>query len=125
MTARVVHVNDRVPGAVYVGRAMGALGMSGSPFGNPFRIGEHGGRAFVFEFYRGHLLASPDLLARLPELRDRPWACWCRRDGEPRAGRNACHADVLVGLLEAHSDGELRAMAAEAAIAKAEWGARR
>ena len=43
------------------------------------------------------------------------WGCevigWCRHDGEARTDNNACHGDVLVHLLEAYTDDELRTMA--------------
>jgi hypothetical protein len=109
-TARVVHVKENVEGAVYVGRALTALGLSGSPFGNPFRIGEHGDRAACIRLYREWLLGSPALLARLPELRNKPLACWCRRDGRAWSPATACHGDVLIELLDRYTDDELRAM---------------
>jgi len=112
---RVVHVKDRLPGAVYVGRRQPWVGLAQSPFANPFPITPESDRATVIARFREHLLGSPALLRRLPELRGRPLACWCRRDGEPRTEANACHADALVELLAAHTDGELRAMAQRAA----------
>ncbi len=50
------------------------------------------------------------LLARLPALRGKPPACWCRHNGEARTAENACHPDVLLELLGRHNDAELRAM---------------
>ena len=47
--------------------------------------------------------------------RDRPLACWCRHDGEARTPANACHGDVILGLLEANTDDELRTLAREGA----------
>lgn len=41
--------------------------------------------------YRAHVLARPDLLAALDELRGKRLGCWCF----PKA----CHGDVLVALL--------------------------
>lgn len=89
---RVVHVKDRVPGAVYIGRAIPRFRLAGSPFANPFKIDKDGTRAEVIEKYRQWIQAQPDLLARLPELRYKPLACWCRP--------LACHGDVLIELLE-------------------------
>lgn len=108
---RVVHVRDQVKGAVYVGRRQHWLGLAQSPFANPFPIATGQPRAPVIARCRARLLAEPSLLRRLPELRGRPLACWCRHDGEPRTEANACHGDVLVELLETHTDDELRAMA--------------
>ena len=68
-------------------------------WGNPFRPWREEGRRPTAEElaeshrrYRAHVLASPDLVARLPELRGKVLACAC----PPGA---ACHGDVLVELL--------------------------
>lgn len=114
---RVVHVKDRIPEAVYVGRRQPWLGLAQSPFANTFPITPTTDRAAAIARFRAHLLASPALLRRLPGLRGRPLACWCRRDGEARSEGNACHADVLVEVLAAHTDDGLRAAADEAAAA--------
>lgn len=107
MTTRVVHVNDNIEGAVYIGRRMNRRSLPQSPFANPFPIAM-GTRGAVIEAYRKHFLKSPTLIAQLPELRGKPLACWCRHDGEPRTEANACHGDVLIGLLERYSDDALR-----------------
>jgi Domain of unknown function (DUF4326) len=75
---RVVHCK-REPYDVYIGRP--------GPWGNPYAIGRDGDRAGVIALYERHLLARPDLLARLPELRGRVLGCWC--------APQACHGDVL------------------------------
>jgi hypothetical protein len=62
-------------------------------WGNPYRLrpgATAGERAEVIDAYERDLLARPDLLARLPELRGRALGCWCA----PRA----CHGDVLARL---------------------------
>jgi len=69
---------------VYIGR--------GSPWGNPFRIGEHGTRDEVIEKYRRWLPTQKHLMAALPMLRGRVLACFCKP--EP------CHGDILVELIE-------------------------
>lgn len=77
---------DGVPsGAVYVGRP--------SKWGNPFAIGRDGNRDEVIAKYRDRLLARPDLLAQLSELRGRDLVCWC--------APAHCHADVLIELANA------------------------
>jgi hypothetical protein len=111
VSGRVVHVTDDVAGAVYVGRRYPRRGLPDSAFANPYRIGRDGGRETVLARYRQHALASPSLLRGLPELRDKPLACWCRHDGDGRPGAAVCHGDVLIALLEEHSDEDLRAMA--------------
>lgn len=69
--------------AVYVGR--------GSPWGNPFRIGEHGTRAEVIERFRCEVLPSLDVSA----LRGKDLVCYC--------APLPCHADLL--LKEANKHG--------------------
>lgn len=114
---RVVHVNDRVPGAVYVGRAVSRRGITASPFRNPFWIvseteGDTGlSREDAIAMFRVHMTLGEGrpMLSLLPELRNTPaLACWCRHDGEDRTPENECHADVLVELLNRYTDDELR-----------------
>lgn len=67
---------------VYIGR--------GSVWGNPFRLApgaDDAARNLVVEQYEEHLLAHPELMARLPELRDKRLGCFC--------APKACHGDVL------------------------------
>lgn len=120
---RVVHVNDNVPGAVYIGRGNPRTGRPASQWANPFKITDrweigNGGvtRADVIEMYQTHITlgAGRYLLAELPTLRGKALACWCCHDGEERTPRNACHGHVLVDLLDQYSDDELRAMAGDA-----------
>ena len=78
---------------VYVGRANKSRGLPRSPWANPFLIGRDGDRAAVIAKYEQWLWTQPRLRARLPELRGKVLACWCR----PRA----CHGDVLARLADA------------------------
>ena len=112
MTTRVVHVNDHVPGAVYIGRAVPRRGIKASKWANPYKIGKDGNRADVIAKYWFALMDGDmrHLLAELPELHGKALACWCRHDGEDRTDDNACHADVLCEFLETYTDDELRAM---------------
>jgi hypothetical protein len=64
---------------VYIGRP--------GPWGNPYVIGPDGDRAQVIAAFERYLLGSPELLARLPELRGKILGCWCAPD--------SCHGDVL------------------------------
>lgn len=89
---RVVHVNDRGGFDVYIGRAVRRRGFEGSKWGNPFPLAM-GTREQVIEAFRQHLLASPDLLAALPELRGKRLGCWCKPQ--------ACHGDVLAEMADA------------------------
>ena len=86
---QVVNVK-REPYDVYIGRPM--PGRPGSPFGNPFRIGEHGTRDEVIDRYRQWLLSQPKLMAELESLKGRRLGCWCHPA--------RCHGDVLVELIE-------------------------
>jgi hypothetical protein len=112
MITRVVHVNDHVPGAIYIGRAVPRRKVAGSPWGNPFMspwdtdpIGKY--HEYITEGAGRHLLAQ------LPELRDQALACWCVHDGDPIGDEDdwRCHGDVLVDLLNDYTDDELREMA--------------
>ena len=70
--------------SIYVGR--------GTPWGNPFHIGEHGTRDEVVEKYRTYATDNPQLLATLEKLRGKDLVCWC--------APLRCHAEVLLELLE-------------------------
>jgi len=70
-------------GAVYVGR--------GTPWGNPFRVGEHGTREEVLVQFARMLETRADLRQRARhELRGRDLVCSCA----PRA----CHADLWLAI---------------------------
>jgi hypothetical protein len=113
MAGRIVHVKDNVSDAIYIGRAMPRHGLKASPFANPAKISAALTRVDVVNWYAGYLMYQrPDLLTRLPDIRDKPLACWCRHDGDDRTRINGCHGDVLLDLLAAHTDEELRAMSA-------------
>jgi hypothetical protein len=74
--------------ALYIGRANSRYGLPASKWANPFRIGRDGTRQEVIDEYRDYLLASPNLMAALPELAEKDLVCWCAP--EP------CHGDVLL-----------------------------
>lgn len=84
---RVVHVRDRVPGAVFIGRP--------GPFGNPFLIGRHGTRAEVINLYRQYVHrftpAAESLRYKIyRELKGKDLACFC--------APLPCHGDVLLEI---------------------------
>ena len=62
--------------AVYVGR--------GSPWGNPFKIGEHGNRDDVCDRFEREILPTLDVSS----LRGKDLVCWC--------APSRCHADALL-----------------------------
>jgi hypothetical protein len=122
---RVVHVDDKVPGAVYIGRAMPRRGLKASKWANPYKIGAvltpHDiplGFAYPVGVMDRHdvlvmyacMLQSSTLLADLPDLRGHALACWCRHDGEPKTNDTMCHGDILVAYLDLHTDDDLRAL---------------
>jgi hypothetical protein len=133
---RVIHVSemDRFPDAVYIGRAMPRQRLRGSKWANPYKIGstdyanERGddyhaplSRMDVIDRYRRRILGKPELLNALPELRGKPLACWCRRDGEAKSPHNLCHGDVLIELLNRTDDIQMQRSAAFKVILDAEW----
>lgn len=101
---RVVHVNDNVPGAVYIGRANRRRGLKASRWANAFTVQQHGRRGAIelYEYYlREELVSSArqNVCDDLYDLIGKPLACWCRHDGEERTEDNACHGDVLVTII--------------------------
>lgn len=91
MPTKVVHC-ERDEYDVYIGRP--------SKWGNPFShlpntLAEYrvATREEALAKYREWIQTQPDLMAALPELKDKRLGCWCR----PKT----CHGDVLVELLEA------------------------
>lgn len=79
----IVHCK-KSPYDVYIGRP--------SIWGNPFTIGQDGSRLEVIQKYRKWILTQTELLAKLPELRNKVLACWCSPE--------ACHGDVLKELID-------------------------
>ena len=75
----VVNKCHNVPFDTYIGR--------GSIWGNPFVIGKDGNRAEVIRKYERHLVANPDLLSRVGELKGKTLACFC--------APLPCHGHVL------------------------------
>lgn len=122
----ISHVDERLPGAVYIGRADPTVGLAASPYAEPvgdprvvvipappsaFRSAAANERTRAINRYHDHLLASPALVGRLPELRGRILACGCRRSGELRTPSTTCHGDVLVLWLATFEDATLRWLA--------------
>lgn len=67
-------------GSVYIGRP--------SIWGNPFAIGKDGDREEVIRKFTKYLQNSPNLLAKLGELKGKDLVCWCSPE--------ACHGDILL-----------------------------
>lgn len=81
--SKVVHCKQK-PYDVYIGRP--------SKWGNPFVIGKDGKRDEVIAKYAEWIKTQPELMAALPELKDKILGCWCRP--------YKCHGDVLAELAE-------------------------
>ena len=65
-------------------------------WGNPYPIGDGMTRSDVIAAYRQHLVAHPELLASVAELRGRVLLCWCYPE--------RCHGDVLIDALSGGYD---------------------
>ena len=89
----VVNVRSGALYDVYVGRRNARYHLAASIWANPYRANEDHDRQSIIRLYRQRLLASPELLARLPELRGLRLACWC--------APLDCHADVLAEMANA------------------------
>jgi hypothetical protein len=97
-TPRVLNIRvcpgRQVPdGAVYIGRTVSRMGLSGSKWGNPFKAAKQGdmeAHAVVVALYRRWLGGQPKLLAALSELHGCDLVCWC--------APLPCHGDVLLEL---------------------------
>lgn len=79
---KVVHWKKE-PYDVYIGRP--------SIWGNPFEIGKDGTRKEVIEKYRRWIKKQPNLLKKLPSLKDKVLGCWC----SPKD----CHGRILIELV--------------------------
>lgn len=90
MPCYVVHVR-KAKFDVYCGRSIQEF--AESIWHNPFHVELGCGRKCVIEKFRQRLLNSPDLMARLPELKDKVLGCWCH----PKA----CHCDVIAEMVNA------------------------
>ena len=78
---------------VYIGR--------GSPFGNPFRIGDHGDREQVLAKYRTYFkrrLTDQSFRDKVLSLKGKVLGCWCKP--------LLCHGDVIVEYLESYGNQE-------------------
>ncbi len=87
---RVVHCK-KAPYDVYIGRAAKWQKPEDCPWGNRFEIGRDGTRDEVIAKYEVWIKEQPDLMARLPELKDKTLGCWC--------APSRCHGDVLARLV--------------------------
>jgi hypothetical protein len=87
--ATVVHCKRAVYDT-YIGRANGSLPQS--KWANPWVIGKDGTRDEVIDRYANWIKTQPDLMAALPELRNKTLGCWC--------APQRCHGHVLAQMVE-------------------------
>jgi len=89
---KVVHVREE-KFDLYIGRS--CMEFKESIWANQFVMGVDGNRKEVCAKYKAHILASPELMARLHELQNKTIGCWCKRKKKPLL----CHGDVLAELV--------------------------
>lgn len=100
---RVVHINKSRKTAQYLGRAMPARGLPGSPLANPFRLSDESQRDAVITQYQqwfeqkltsndSAVRAEFERLYQLAIENDLELACWC--------APKRCHCDVVKDRLE-------------------------
>ena len=79
---------------VYIGRAVPELGIGDSKWGNPFVMANESDaeRERAINAYREWVVAQPELLGSLEELRSKRLGWWC--------APKPCHGDVLGELLD-------------------------
>ena len=79
---------------VYIGRAVPEHGVDDSKWGNPFVMANDSDaeRERAINAYREWVVAQPELMSSLEELRSKRLGCWC--------APKPCHGDVLVELLD-------------------------
>ena len=77
------HHKNAPVNAVYIGR--------GSPWGNPFVIGQDGDRATVIRKYEAEIRALPENITIIKQhLKGKDLVCFCKPQ--------ACHGDILLQI---------------------------
>lgn len=97
---RVVNLYHKVPYDIYIGRGRGSV------WGNPFSHKDGTLAEFKVETreeairrYAEWLATQPQLLSRLPELKGKTLACFCR-PAKGFQGQLLCHGQVLAALCD-------------------------
>lgn len=88
---RVVHCKKEAYD-VYIGRPSRHQTAEDCPWGNPFEIGRDGTRDEVIAQYEVWVQTQPQLMKRLPELKDKVLGCFCHPLN--------CHGRVLAKLVD-------------------------
>lgn len=89
---RLVNVKDDPKPSfdTYIGRRNKWLSLEESKWRNPFVLHREGDRQTILRMHKNYVLSRPDLIASLPELKDKTMACYC----VPRS----CHGHNLIDL---------------------------
>ena len=77
---------------LYMGRANRWRNLEGSKWANPFFMKNEGMREEVYRKYKEYVRSRPDLIAALPELKNKTLTCWC----VPKK----CHVMALIEIME-------------------------
>ncbi len=99
----VINIKSGEPYDVYIGHQRGPKMWGGgyylprsdwrNPYNRAYRDGHITVREAIDLFHYDLVVKRADLVARLPELRGKTLACWCKPQ--------ACHGEVLARLAEA------------------------
>jgi hypothetical protein len=101
----VIHFHDAPAGwetdprYVYIGRAVGRKGLKGSPWANPYKVGQDGSLENVLKCYRSwlELIAIPVQHLDPAPLRGKVLICWCAPQGVAllASDPHVCHGQIL------------------------------
>ncbi len=96
MTTRVINLRkEKPPGYIYIGNLVKYHPdvYPQTKWGNPWAKDlRKYGRDKVVAMYREYILANPELMDQLYELKDKTLGCWCKPE--------KCHGDVLAELAD-------------------------
>ena len=98
MATTVIHIKDRQPGDIYIGRA--GHGEDGY-FGNPFPLKPGESRGSTIERFRAWFweqITKPEYRQRVLALRGKRLVCFCKP--------LACHGDVIADWLNRQPEKE-------------------
>lgn len=97
MATTVIHIKDRQPSDIYIGRAGHR---EDGYFGNPFKLSAQESRSDTIERFKAWFLnrvkTDPEYRQRVLALRGKRLVCFCKP--------LACHGDVIAEWLESLID---------------------
>lgn len=96
--AKLINLKTGEPYDIYIGRGKCPVTGKESIWGNPYSHKQNSiakykvkSRKEAIKMYREYILNSPELLAKIPELKGKILGCFCKP--------MACHGDVLLELI--------------------------